>query len=96
MHHERWGQANERSHLPGLRATDDFPALNQASLRRERKRVPMQTVRVFNDRACELDHPAAACSSGPHRRAVSSQAAPSKPAERPRPRGPLPQQQARR
>jgi hypothetical protein len=40
-----------------LRPADDLAAHNQARLRRELERVPMQAVRVFNDRARELDNP---------------------------------------
>jgi hypothetical protein len=49
----------EAGHLPGLRATHDLAAHNQARLRRGPERVQMQAVQFFSHRACELDNPTA-------------------------------------
>jgi hypothetical protein len=43
--------------MSGLRARNDFAAHNLARLWEEPEPVQMRAVRVFNDRARELDNP---------------------------------------
>ena len=54
---ERRNRTDERGHLSGLRATDDFALHNPACIRGELERVPMQAVWIFKDRAREQDQP---------------------------------------
>jgi hypothetical protein len=60
MRHDQRYYISERGRLSGLRATNDAAAHDQARLRRRPERTPMQAVRVFDDRAGELDYAAVA------------------------------------
>jgi hypothetical protein len=57
MRSERRNRTDERGHLSGLRATDDFAVHDPACLRGELEHVPMQAVWIFKERAREQDRP---------------------------------------